>query len=218
MGDAIRNLLRLPRGTYAAKSDIKDAYRIIPVHPPEHSKLGICFQGKYYYDKCLAMGCSSACQIFEKFATAVHHIYEYYNPEANYLHMLDDSFLMQNGTRACKLDLEHYTELCDDLGVPWEPSSTHTVFLGVELDTVNWLAKLPMDKLTEYRVEVEQALSRKTMRRSELESLAGKLSWASCVVPACPYLRRLFNLVSKVKKPFIRSESQKKFWQTSTHG
>ena len=122
--DTIKKMLHLPRGTYTVKCDIRDTYRTIPVHPSEHSKLGICFQGKYYYAKCLAMGCSSACQNFEKFATAVHHKYKYYNPEPNYLHMLDDSFLVQNGTRTCKRDLEHYTELCDDIGVPWESSKT----------------------------------------------------------------------------------------------
>ena len=98
-----------------------DAYGIIPVHPSEHSKLGICFQDKYYFDKCLA-----------------------YHPEANYLHMLDDSFLMQNGARLGKRDLEHYIEFCDDIGVPWEPSmtihpSTNTVFLGVELGTIKYV-------------------------------------------------------------------------------
>ena len=42
------------------------------------------------------------------------------------------------------------------------------------------------------------------MHPSELKTLAGKLSWVSCVVPAHPFLCRLFNLISKVKKPFCK--------------
>ena len=209
VGSAIRKLLQLPQGSFTAKCDMKDAYRMIPVHPSEYPKLGIYFQGQYYYDKCLAMGCGSACKIFETFATAIHHIYEFYNPNTGYVHMLDDSLVLNSKEDSCQYYLDRFTKLCDDIGIPWEPSkttkpSTNTVFLGVELDTTHGLAKLPADKLAEYRLEVEETLKRKCITRAEMESLAGKLSWASCVVPARPFLRRLFDLVHSVKKPFYK--------------
>ena len=47
-----------------AKADIKDAFRIIPIHPNDHKLLGFSWQGKFYYDKCLPMGCSVSCQTF----------------------------------------------------------------------------------------------------------------------------------------------------------
>ena len=81
---------------------MKDAYRMIPVHPSEYPKLGIYFQGQYYYDKCLAMGCGSACKIFETIATAIHHIYEFYNPNTGYVHMLDDSLVLNSKEDSCQ--------------------------------------------------------------------------------------------------------------------
>lgn len=51
VGDAIKLLLKLPNGSYMCKTDIADAFELIPVHLDDYPKLGISFQGKYYYDK-----------------------------------------------------------------------------------------------------------------------------------------------------------------------
>lgn len=47
-----------------AKTDIEDAFRIIPIHPSDYHLLGFIWEGQFYYDKCLPMGASSSCQIF----------------------------------------------------------------------------------------------------------------------------------------------------------
>ena len=39
----------------------RGAYYIRGTSYMGHKTVAICFQGKYYYDKCLAMGCSSPC-------------------------------------------------------------------------------------------------------------------------------------------------------------
>ena len=48
-----------------AKTDIADAYRLVPLHPSQYKLTGFYFHG-YYFDCCLPQGCSSSCQIFEK--------------------------------------------------------------------------------------------------------------------------------------------------------
>ena len=62
--DAIDIIQHLGPGCYMAKSDIKSAFRLIPVSPNDYHLLGISFNQSYYFDKCLAQGCSSRCQIF----------------------------------------------------------------------------------------------------------------------------------------------------------
>ena len=162
---------------------------MIPVHPSEYPKLGIYFQGQYYHDKCLAMRCGSSCKIFERFAppftTSTSSRSSTTQTQAYYVHMLDDSLVLNSKEDSCLCYLDRFTKLCDDIGIPWEPiktkkTGTNTVFLGVELDTSHGLARLPADKLAEYRLEVEATLKRKCITRAEMESLAGKLSWASC--------------------------------------
>jgi hypothetical protein len=73
--DSINNVLALVRqfgkGSQMAKSDIKDAFRIVPVSPHDYHLLGFTWRGQFYYERCLPMGASSSCQIFEQLSTAL---------------------------------------------------------------------------------------------------------------------------------------------------
>ena len=72
--DAIKLVKQLGPGCYMAKTDIASAFRIIPIHPCDFHLLGMKWQGKYYFDRCLPMGCSTSCSIFESFSTALDSI------------------------------------------------------------------------------------------------------------------------------------------------
>jgi hypothetical protein len=53
VAQAIKLVMQKPKGSVTRKTDIKDAFKIIPVHPDEYHKLGLKFGGKYYYDVTL---------------------------------------------------------------------------------------------------------------------------------------------------------------------
>lgn len=76
--ESIENVIQLMKqfGPHAlmAKMDIKDGFRNIPIHPRDNHLLGFRWEDKFYFDKCLPMGASSSCQIFEKLSTALHSI------------------------------------------------------------------------------------------------------------------------------------------------
>ena len=55
------------RGTLIAKSDIKSAFRLIPVYPGVFDLLGFHFKGAYYINKMLQFGCPISCKMFEHF-------------------------------------------------------------------------------------------------------------------------------------------------------
>ena len=42
--------MKLPHGSFAAKTDIESAFRLLPIHPKHYPKLGMQLDGKYYYD------------------------------------------------------------------------------------------------------------------------------------------------------------------------
>lgn len=48
---------------------IKNAFCLLPIHPGDFDLLGFKFKNQFYFDKCLPMGCSISCAIFEKFST-----------------------------------------------------------------------------------------------------------------------------------------------------
>ena len=67
-------LTSVGQGCFIAKPDIKAAFRIIPVHPSDYHLLGFAFAGHYYYDKCLPMGSSISCKVFEQFSCALQWV------------------------------------------------------------------------------------------------------------------------------------------------
>ena len=61
---AVDIIRKLGRGTQLVKLDIKDAYRIVPVHPADYHFLGIEWRGFTYIDRALPFELHSAPKIF----------------------------------------------------------------------------------------------------------------------------------------------------------
>lgn len=209
--DAIKQIKKLGKNCLLAKTDIASAFRILPVHPDDHELLGIQFNGDFYYDKWLPMGCSISCSIFETFSTALQWIACTKFGVPTMLHILDDFlFLGPPDSSICKLALHQFMSMCDVLGVPikgekTEGPSTTLIFLGIELDTVNMEARLPEEKIVKIQNALHSAKRRKKMTLRELQSLIGLLNFACCVVvPGRAFLRRLIALTRGVSKPHFR--------------
>ena len=60
----VEHILTLGRGFMLAKMDIKQAYRMIPVHLQDRPLLGMKWQGQVFVDKALPFGLRSAPTIF----------------------------------------------------------------------------------------------------------------------------------------------------------
>ena len=90
ISDAIRVIKRFGSGYFMAKTDIKCAFRIIPIHPTDFELLGMKWNNLYCYDQALPMGCSTSCSIFESFSTALEGIAKSHLRASAVLHILDD--------------------------------------------------------------------------------------------------------------------------------
>ena len=51
ISDAIQLIKTVGKGCFMGKTDIKNAFRNIPIHPDDYNVLGMFWKGKYYYDK-----------------------------------------------------------------------------------------------------------------------------------------------------------------------
>ena len=58
----------LGRGTKLAKINLKDAYRIVPVHPDDHHLLGVEWEQQTYTDRALPFGLRFAQKIISTIA------------------------------------------------------------------------------------------------------------------------------------------------------
>ena len=184
-----------------AKADIKDAFRIIPIHPNDHKLLGFSWQGKFYYDKCLPMGCSVSCQTFELFANALQWILMSKLHVQFMSHILDDFiFFGPPDSRQSHAGLQAFLSLAHSLNIPLRHDKTvfPTTIIslhGIEVDTASMQMRLPLDKLHDARNKIDNMYRRKKVTLREVQSLIGTLNFAcKVVVPGRTFLRRIIDL------------------------
>ncbi|XP_069138816.1 uncharacterized protein [Argopecten irradians] len=211
ISDAIGLVKYFGTGTLLAKTDIENAFRILPISPNDYELLGMKMGGKYYFDKVLPMGCSISCNLFEQLSTALQWSMSNHFQAAGVVHVLDDFlFAGPPDSDKCKNDLVSFLALCQRVGIPIKHTktvqpTTVITFLGVEIDTVQMEARLPPDKVEKINSLLSAFGSRKKVTLKELQSLIGLLNFACCVVlPGRPFLRRLINLTKGITKPYFR--------------
>jgi hypothetical protein len=64
----------LGKGALLDILDIKSAFRLLSVDRADFDLLGIFFEEQYYVDKCLPMGCSISCTLFEKCSSFIQWV------------------------------------------------------------------------------------------------------------------------------------------------
>ena len=202
ISDAIKVIKRFGSGCFMAKTDIKSAFRIIPIHPADVELLGMKWDNLYYYDQALPMGCSTSCSKFESFSTALEWIAISQLQASAVLHILDDFLFIAATQERCARDLLNFLGLCQYLGVPIATEKTmgpYTTlqFAGITLDSLTMEARLPVDKL-----QKSEFLRKRSVTLRELQSLIGLLNFAcSVIVPGRAFLRRLIDLTTGIQRP-----------------
>ena len=214
--DAILAIKTLGRGCFMSKTDIKSAFRIIPINPKDYPLMGLYHKGKYYFDKTLAMGLSSSCSLFEEFSSALEWAIINKLKAEKTVHILDDFLFLAKSQDKCSSTLDSFLNMATDIGVPIAEEKTVQptqciIFMGIELDSLLFEARLPQDKLQKCRALIREFLNQKSVTLRSLQSLIGVLNFAcSVIVPGRTFLRRLIDLTIGVKQPYhhikIKSE------------
>ena len=202
--DAIDKIQSLGSGVFLAKTDIRNAFRIIPIHPSDYNLLGFTWDNKVYVDRCLQMGCRSSCRIFEAFSTALEWIPIKKLGMSAMVHVIDYFLIIEPSSQQSLRSIKRFVSLCEDIGLPLSDSKTVLntqvlEFLGITLDTIRMQARLPMDKVTKCIGLLEMLLDRKRCTLKELQSVIGILNFACSVIrPGRAFLRRMINLTMGV--------------------
>ena len=200
-------LTSVGQGCFIAKADIESAFRIIPVHPTDYHLLGFSFDGQYYYDRCLPMGCSISCKIFEQFSCALQWILQTTYHIMHMSHILDDYIFLSPSQSLCTFYLHQFFSLAGWLSIPIKHSktvlpSTCVVVHGIEIDTIKMEARLPQDKLAAAITMVRSFSRRKKVTLRELQRLLGTLAICTkVIISGRPFLRRLYDLTLGQVKP-----------------
>ena len=112
--DAVRIIKKLGKGCTLAKTDVRSAFRIIPVHPKEHHLLGMKWRGEFYVDCCLPLGLASSCRSFEKLSTAMEWVARNKLDIPYIIHILDDFLISAESPSKCRTSLQNFLHFCED--------------------------------------------------------------------------------------------------------
>ena len=200
-------LAEVGRGCFIAKADIESAFRIIPISPVDYHLLGFMINDQYFYDRCLPMGCSISCQLFEEFSCAIQWVLTKSFHVESMSHILDDFMFLSHTESSCRGYLNKFLTVARFIGIPIKHSktvlpATCVIVHGIEVDTDLMQARLPRDKLENAVILVRNFARRKKVTLRELQSLIGTLSFAcKVIVPGRPFLRRLIDLTVGINRP-----------------
>jgi hypothetical protein len=152
--EAVHLVQDLGRNCKLFKSDIKSAYRLIPIRPADFELLGFSFNNFYYFDKALPFGASISCITFERFARFLEFCVKLKFKSGHLIHYLDDFLGGDKNFIQCSRALNIFKETMTELGVPLAIDKTEgpteiLTFLGLELNSEQMSVSIPVSKLQE---------------------------------------------------------------------
>lgn len=216
LDDVIKLVKICGPGALIAKCDIEEAFRQIPVHPSDYRLLGFTWNNFYYYDRCLAMGCSSSCRIFETFSRALQWLVKQIEPAAMVSHILDDFiFVGPANSVFCQEQLQLFLSICSQIALPIKANKTvlpctNIIVHGLELQTLKMLTILPQEKIVKAISLLLDLSHKKKITLRELQRIIGVLNFACrAVVPGRTFLRRIIGLSMGLTKPFQHARVNK---------
>ena len=204
--DAIAICLKLGPGCLMAKTDLKGAFRLIPVAKQDWNLLGYQCDGKFYCDMVLPFGCRSSPSLFDDLSKVLEWLIKSSGGMQDVLHYIDDFWWAgTKSSSACEVTLAYVRALCTELGVPLaeektEGPTTRLTFLGIELDTETQSISIPKTKVKEIHDLFIVYSVRKYATKRDILSICGQLGFATKCIPAGRiFLRRMLTLAHKVK-------------------
>lgn len=204
------------RGTWLAKLDLASAYRSVRVHESDHDLTGLAwtFEGDshptFMYDTRLMFGARLAPAIFNHLSQAVVAMMK--NRGYKNIYAYCDDFLVAEPSEArCRQALNALWRLCRELGfsISYEKivgPSKEIIFLGTHINAQTMTLALPEDKLRETKWLLQQALASHTITKKGLQSIGGKLNWASRVIQEGKYfVASVYRRIRALNGPGHRS-------------
>ncbi|KAG1925038.1 proline and serine-rich protein 1-like [Pimephales promelas] len=192
------------RGAWMAKVDITSAFKVMPIHPDSWHLFGVNWRGKFYFSVRLTFGCKSSPKIFDTLSEAICWILSNNYAIPHLLHLLDDFLIISPHDAIPAAHLVRVQKVFAELGIPLAQEkttgpTTSIEFLGINLDSVNFQASLPKEKIDRIILIAANFTDRSKCSKRELLSLLGHLNYAMRIIPqGRPFITHLLALSSSV--------------------
>lgn len=184
---------------WLAKVDLKDAYRVVPIHPDDWRFLGMQVDGLYYIDRMLPMGAASSCQLFQRISDGLKSMLLKRCPSVHVFNYLDDFLFVGETKEVCEEALQRFESLCHQLRIPIAEHKTvrptqELTFLGLGVNSNRRTLHIPQEKQLKMENKLIGFLAIKKPKVKEWQSIAGSLNHLAQVIPAGRiYIRSLYE-------------------------
>ena len=203
---AIDIIKKTGKGSWLCKTDISDAFKLIPIHPSLWPFHGIKWNDEYYFYVRLVFGSRSSPKIFDMLSQAICWTATQVFKIQNILHLLDDFLTIDPPDYMAERTMSLLTMLFKRLNIPIAINKTVgptqcLEYLGIILDTNKMEARLPIEKVQRISEILQSFQNRKSCTKRELLSLLGHLNFACRVIkPGRSFVSFLISLSTTVKE------------------
>ena len=188
-------MLKAGKGALFSKSDIVDAYKLIPNAVQQWRLFGFQWLGKYFFDKTKVFGCKEAPAGFDSLPETIVNIIccLYKIPKQNIQRQLDDVPMVSARESGLTQKFhDAYEKICRDTNIPlakpcgkhekaFGPSTFGTV-LGINFDSETMEWSISKEKEISLQETIDMFLYRKTCTLKQIQKLQGKLAnFAQCM-------------------------------------
>ena len=186
------------KGCLMFKTDLKSAYKQIPIQPNDWHLCAISWKNAFYVYVREIFGLRSSAYACQRTISCIPYLMRKYS----YLvcSYLDDIAGAESVNKA-SLALLTLQNLLGSLNLIENPDkvtlpATKMIFLGILLNSEDFTMTIPEQKLYEIRILLNQWLSYITCTLKQLQSLIGKLQHISCCIRGGRiFINRLLNLL-----------------------
>jgi len=202
------------------KMDLSDCFLSFDIHPDSRRYLAFELDGKFYRWKRLPFGLSSSPYWCEEFLGVIDFALRAQLPKhVRHLRYVDDYLFISDSRAGITEAFAIARRVLAAHGLRVNEAKTEgplqrIIFLGLGLDSTLQESWVPEDKLGECRNLLKKSLKQiqvdgRLLVRKDVQSLVGKLSFISAVLPgARPFFRALITHSSRLPSrfsPLVRS-------------
>jgi len=172
--NAISVIQKLGKGSWLCKTDIKDAFKLLPIKESLWPFYGVKWKDKYYFYTRLVFGSRSSPKIFDFLSLAICWILHNNYHVEHILHLLDDFLTIDSPDSVPERTMALLMLVFKKLGIPLADHKTvgptHCLeFLGVILDAEKMEARLPADKVARIASILQSFYTKKTCTKRVVE-------------------------------------------------
>lgn len=219
----LRDACKLAKsGYWCAKVDLQAAYRSVCIHPENYQVTGLKWvfgddkTPTYLFDSRLPFGSNVGPAHFHRISQAVRRCM-IRRGMSGVVAYIDDFLLATETKEECEKMLFTLIRLLRELGfnISWKKvvgPTQRITFLGVDIDTQACTLSLGNDKIQQLRQKLQQFQRKQRASKQQLQSLAGSLNWASCVVRGGRFfLRRILDAQKPLQQQKHKTRLTKAF-------